>query len=58
MRTIDIDIKSKCDVLQGLDLSEADFEGALATALDGLAGTPTDQLPTPRNITISLRGQE
>jgi hypothetical protein len=58
MRQIDIDIQPKLHSLQVLNLSEADFNGALETALEGLVGVPTHQLPTPGNIALQLRGHE
>ena len=57
MRPVEIDIKSKLDVMQSLNLSEADFDTALEMALEDLAGTPTCQLPAPADIPIDVGGQ-
>ncbi len=58
MRPVDIDIKSRRDILKSLHLSQADFDGALVTALEDLAGTPRNQLPAPQHIRLVLRGEE
>ncbi len=58
MRPVDIDIKSRRDILQSLHLSQADFDGALETALEDLAGKPKNQLPAPQKIRLVVHGEE